>query len=57
MNHIARDTHEVVYGLKDTMELVEQNIVKELILYEDLDAFRCKFVRKDNKEEITKYLS
>jgi len=36
MNHIARDTKEVVYGLKDTMQLMTDGIVKELILYEDL---------------------
>jgi peptide chain release factor subunit 1 len=37
-NHIALDTHEIVYGLKDTMKLVENNIVKELIVYEELEA-------------------
>ena len=36
MSHIAQDTREVVYGLRDTMLCVTDNIVKELIVYEDL---------------------
>jgi len=57
MGHIAQDTNLVVYGLRDTMQLAEDGIVKELIVYEDLEAYRVEFKRPGDGETIVKYVT
>ena len=41
-DHIALGDGMVVYGIQDTMKLVESGAVGRLICYEDLDYLRVK---------------
>ena len=47
---IAKDTGKYVFGLKDTMEALENGIVDLLIIWENIDFVRLTL--KDNKDEI-----
>ena len=47
---IAKDTGKYVFGIKDTMEAVENGIVDLLIFWENIDFVRLTL--KDNKDEI-----
>jgi peptide chain release factor subunit 1 len=45
---IAKDTGKYVFGLKDTMEAVDNGCVETLILYENYDI--CKLTLRDSNE-------
>ena len=47
---IAKDTGKYVFGLKDTMEALENGMVDLLIIWENIDFVRLTL--KDNKDEI-----
>ena len=47
---IAKDTGKYVFGLKDTMEAIENGMVDLLIFWENIDFVRLTL--KDNKDEI-----
>ena len=47
---IAKDTGKYVFGIKDTMEALENGMVDLLIIWENIDFVRLTL--KDNKDEI-----
>ena len=47
---IAKDTGKYVFGLKDTIEALENGMVDLLIIWENIDFVRLTL--KDNKDEI-----
>ena len=47
---IAKDSGKYVFGLKDTLEAMEDGLIDNLIIWEDIDYERLTL--KDNKDEI-----
>ena len=57
MGEIAQDTQMVVYGLRDTMACVEEGAVKDLIIWEDLQAHRLEYKNPSTGSTVVKWIS
>ena len=54
---IAKETNRYCFGVKDTLNALEQGSVEELIVWENLDMNRCTLKHKESGAERVVYLT
>ena len=56
MTEIALDTGKYCFGINEIMDCLEEGVVKDLIVYENLDLFKVQLYDKKNKIEKEEYM-